>query len=340
MKYKVVKNTEEFKGLKKDWDKLYKENQKHSVFQSFNFNYYSWKESLEKSDVNLSVVLVLKDAEIISLLPFYIDKHKRLRFINDIHSDFCDILNKVDIDFNNVIQHIQSEYKIKSVQLINLRKDSNLINTISSSNLVESEKYSVLELGKGIFPDNFSGYKSKQKTEFRRILKINKDKTHQILNSPVDEFPERNIDELRKKMIELGIRNDSFLPTSQVKLIKQLYQENLLSISVVKSDTSLNAISFILNDKSQKIIWIDMFDDSKMVNLFNYISLMSIFSGKDSVDINFGRGTYGYKISNFLPEIKSLYSIFLFSSKWQEFKFRFNNSVFSILKYLYKKLKK
>ena len=141
-------------------------------------------------------------------------------------------------------------------------------------------------------------------------------------------------------MIGLGIRNESFLPTSQVKLIKQLYHEKLLSISVVKSNTSVNAISFILNDQCQRIIWIDMFDESKMINLFNYISLFSSFSEKNSININFGRGTYGYKISNFLPEIKPLYSIFLFSSNWQEFKFRFNTNVFSILRYLYKKIKK
>ena len=83
-----------------------------------------------------------------------------------------------------------------------------------------------------------------------------------------------------------------------------------------------------------------MYDESKMVNLFNYISLVSRFSEKESININFGRGDYGYKISNFLPEIKSLYSVFLFSSDWQEFKFRFKNNVFSILRYLYKKIKK
>lgn len=340
MNYKIVKNIEEFKSLKQDWNRLYKENQKYSVFQSFDFNYYSWKYSLEYIDINLSIILVLKDLEITSILPFYIDKYKRLRFINDIHSDFCDIISKVDIDFNRVKKYIQSEFKIKSVHLINLREDSNLINDFLSYNLVEGEKYSVIALEKGRFPDNFSTYKSKQKTEFKRILKINNGKTHQILNFPEDDFPERNIDKLRKKMIGLGIRNESFLPTSQVKLIKQLYHEKLLSISVVKSNTSVNAISFILNDQCQRIIWIDMFDESKMINLFNYISLFSSFSEKNSININFGRGTYGYKISNFLPEIKPLYSIFLFSSNWQEFKFRFNTNVFSILRYLYKKIKK
>lgn len=340
MKYKIVKNIEEFKSLKKDWNRLYIENQKYSVFQSFDFNFYSWKYFLENIDIKLTIVLILKDDEITSILPFYIDKYKRLRFINDIHSDFCDILSKLDIDFNRVNQFIQSEFRIKSVHLINLRKDSNLINDFLSDNLVESEKYSVITLEKGSFPDNFARYRSKQKTEFKRIVKINKGKTHQILNFPEDAFPERNIDELRKKMIGFGIRNESFLPTSQVKLIKQLYHEKLLSISVVKSNTSFNAISFILNDQCQRIIWIDMFDESKMVNLFNYISLVSSFSEKDSININFGRGTYGYKISNFLPEIKSLYSVFLFSSNWQEFKFRFNNNVFSILRYLYKKIKK
>ena len=77
-----------------------------------------------------------------------------------------------------------------------------------------------------------------------------------------------------------------------------------------------------------------MYDESKMINLFNYINLMSKNSFKNSIIINFGRGLYNYKISNFLPEKRDLFSISIFSSKWQEFKFKSENKLIEFLKYL------
>ena len=68
------------------------------------------------------------------------------------------------------------------------------------------------------------------------------------------------------------------------------------------------------------MFWIDMFDDSKMINLFNYISFISKKSFNNQININFGRGLYRYKIKNFLPNERDLHSILIYSSKWQEFK--------------------
>ena len=40
----------------------------------------------------------------IHFIPFYIDAKKRLRLINDIHVDFCDILANKEFDYNLFFQ--------------------------------------------------------------------------------------------------------------------------------------------------------------------------------------------------------------------------------------------
>ena len=87
------------------------------------------------------------------------------------------------------------------------------------------------------------------------------------------------------------------------------------------------------------LVWIDMYDDSKMINLYNYILAISSLSAEESVKINFGRGSYNYKIKNFLPVEKKLYSMYIFSSKSSELKFFFERRVIKLIKHVYNKIK-
>ena len=48
---------------------------------------------------------------------------------------------------------------------------------------------------------------------------------------------------------------------------------------------SINSISFILCKKSNYLIWIDLYDNTKMINLFNYVSLISSLSKKNKINI-------------------------------------------------------
>jgi len=339
MQFKVITNIKDFKNLENDWNLLFLKEKKYSIFQSFKFNYSSWEEDLGKLKNILSIVVIYIGCDIKAIFPFYIDKQLKLRFINDVHSDFCDYLSSIDIDIDEIINKLKLQFPIKHIQLINLRSDTNtLINLKSDFNYNSFAEYSVLELEKGFFPDNILNYKSKQKTEFRRILKINKEKTHHMINANNSDFPISEINFLREKMISLGLRDKRFLCLSQLKIIEKLFKDNKIILSIVKTSDRIHAISFLMKDSRQYLIWIDMYDDSKMVNLYNYISVITSLSSESSVIINFGRGGYNYKLRNFLPEVLELYSINIFTSKWQEYKFNIEERVFKILKYLYNKI--
>lgn len=345
MKIKIYNKIEDLLLIKEDWNKLFIKGD-YSVFQSFDFNYYSWKHELISDNRNqLAITVIRTNKGVVAIFPFYIDSNKQLRFINDIHADFCDCISLQQIDIKKVFQATNEQYQIENIQLINLKADS-IIKTFFEDIkddlllLEPYEKYSELQLEKGDFPNNYSKYKSKQKTEFRRIKKINKDKTHYLFSVLSLDFPKKNIISLREKMIALGYRKNNFLSDEQLMIIENLYLERKMLISMIKKNNKVHALSFVLKKSNEYLFWIDMFDDTKMVNIFNYISLMQELSSKNTVKMNLGRGTYNYKITNFKPEIKQLFAIFIFSSKFQKLSFLFFKNVKNSIRVIYKKIKR
>ena len=105
---KLIEDIERFKDLKEEWDLLYN-CALYPVFQSFSFNYAAWQFQLSESKKNqLKIVVIFNDNQLVAIFPFYLDSRKCLRFIADIHVDFCDCLtNNTLIDFQEVSDFFQ-----------------------------------------------------------------------------------------------------------------------------------------------------------------------------------------------------------------------------------------
>ena len=341
MKYRIISETHLFKELKGSWDYLFNLGI-YSVFQSFDFNYYSWQTELVKNGLNFLTIIEIKtDHETIAILPLYIDQNKQLRFINDNHADFCDILTRIDLDLDAVLAYACNNLSYNSTHFINLKEDSYIYNYFkkkASANyyLKCFQAYSYLILSHNIFPENFSRYKSKNISNFRRIKKKNIDMLHYIISADDDVFPLKEITFLRNSMIDLGIRNANFLDNSRIELLEKLFNSQKLIISIVKKGSYPNAISLILKDCNEYIFWIDMYDDTKMINLYNYLSFIENKSKEMNSKINFGRGAYNYKIMNFLPDVKYLFAIFIFKNKFSKISFIFFNVLQDFIKSIYK----
>ena len=58
-------------------------------------------------------------------------------------------------------------------------------------------------------------------------------------------------------------------------MLKQLFDKKHVVLSLVRDNTKFKAVSFIITRFNKHLFWIDMYDESKMINLFNYINLMS-----------------------------------------------------------------
>ena len=342
MRVRIISEIQEFLDYKDKWDAIFNKHD-YSFFQSFEFNYYSWINELSKNKLNRLCIISLKNNGLVfAILPLYIDSKRRLRFINDIHADFCDVLSNKKFDFENILSEISNQLKFDSVHFINLRKDSFLYalyekNTLRNCCLKPFAMYSDLVIPSGIFPSNVLRYRSKQKTEFRRVKKKNIDKDYQLLLKDDADFPIKEIQQLRERMIELGLRKANFLDEKRLLLLTQLFNSNRMLVSMVKNKNNIHAISFILTNENEYLFWIDMYDNTKMINIYNYILFMESISFDNNVKINFGRGVYDYKVENFKPDIKQLFALYIYRNQLHLSLFLFIDKIKGVLKSFYKK---
>ena len=341
---KIISDTDGLDVIKNDWCDLFS-SEGNSIFQSFEFNYYSWKAELSMNQLNkLCVVIVYTSKQVSSILPLYVDSKKALRFINDQHADYCDVLTNNKFDIKTILFNISKQFKFYSVHFINLRDDSALYTLFNKGALKNSliepcGEYSDLAICSGSFPEKIPRYTSKQKTEFRRVKKKNKDNSLDILCVEFTAFPENEINLLKVRMVELGLRRSSFLDHDRVLLLKELYNSKKMIISRVKNKSDVHAISFILRHDNEYLFWIDMYDATKMINIYNYILFIENISINRNVNINFGRGIYHYKLMNFKPDIKRLFAVYVFVNQFRLIVFLCLDRINNFLKFIYKRIK-
>ena len=345
MRVRIISEIQEFFEYKDQWDAIFNKHD-YSFFQSFEFNYYSWISELSKNKLNRLCIVSLKNNGLVfAILPLYIDSKRRLRFINDMHADFCDVLSEQKFELETVLSEIGDKFKFHSIHFINFTKDSFLYklfktNHLNNSLVMTHAKYSDIVISAGSFPNSVIRYKSKQKTEFRRVKKKNLGKDHYILQKDDDQdFPINEIYKLRERIIKLRLRKDNFLDEGRLLLLRELYNSNRIFISLVKTKVNTHAISFISRNKNDYLFWIDMYDNSKMINIYNYILFIEKISLNNSVNINFGRGVYDYKIENFKPDIKQLFAVYIYKNKFKLSLFIFVERIINFLKSIYKKFK-
>ena len=263
MKVKVLNNNSQILEIKEDWNKLFNKGS-YSVFQSFDFCYES---SLEK---NLFIICLIEDNEIIEIWPCEIINRK-LRFINDTHADFCDIITSSNS--NAVVDYLKDLNLFGSLRFINLKADSLVKNKLSKVifyDLRNSINYSVLSLTKtDAFPANFNHFVYRQKRRLKRIL--NKYSTNHILYTSSDsKFPLNEIINLKNQMISIKSRGNEFLDKSFLRFSERLFNSGKLIVSKIELEGKVVAISLLFKSDNYYSFWIDLYTDLKMINLFYY----------------------------------------------------------------------
>jgi len=346
MQISVINKIEDLLLIKEDWDELFIKGD-YSVFQSFDFNYQSWKyEFISDKRNQLAVTVITINESIVAIFPFYIDGNKQLRFINDIHFDFCDFITKESIDFLVVYHYLKQEIGFKSIRLINVKQEANIYKAISELKIknkvvLSISEYSSLNVEKGIFPYNVPHFRSHQKHRINKAYNKHEDKQCQILSIDQHDFPKKDMLILSLRMISLSIRKDNFLTKERLLLIESLYNAGIVIINILKKEDQVISMNILLKKSPREFIfWIDLFDDTQMINITSYIRFIRTTSSESSVDINFGRGRYFYKVSNFAPKFHILYGIYIFANIWQRWKFIIFEGAKGLLKLVYKKLRK
>lgn len=332
MKVKVLYNNSQLLEIKEDWNRLF-DLGCYSIFQSYDFCYES---SLGK---NIFIICLIDSAEIIEIWPCQIINRK-LRFINDTHSDFCDIITSSNS--NAVVDYLRELNLLGSLRFINLKTDSFVKNKLSKVifyDLRNSINYSVLSLTKtNAFPANFNHFVYRQKRRLKRIL--NKYSTNHVLFTSTDsEFPLDEIINLKNKMILLKIRDNKFLDKSFLGLSEKLFNSGKLIVSKIELEGEVVAISLLFKSGNYYSFWVDLYTDLKMINLYHNTLFIKKITKFSDASFNFGRGAYNYKTQNFSPEVYVLEEFSTFNSSLGKKYFQFSKWLFNEFLRIYKKIK-
>tara|TARA_B100001250_G_scaffold40975_1_gene32429 strand:- start:11546 stop:12550 length:1005 start_codon:yes stop_codon:yes gene_type:complete len=334
MKIEIYKYKDQIAELKEDWDLLF-DNGEYSVFQSFVYCFNSLN-----SDSRPFVICLFNDDGIQEIWPLEFINNK-LRFINDTHADFCDILSETDSPL--VRECLVAMRQIGKLRLRNLKSGANVIDKINNMSFADfhlSLKFSVLSLFQtDSFPSNFNHFVYRQKRRLKRIL-TKYSCEHLLCENHSDNFPIKEIADLRSVMILQGKRNKEFLEDNFLLLVESLYNSGLLIVSVIKVQDVVSAISLVFKKDNHYTFWIDLFDEKPMINLYHNTLFLKNITESSEASFNFGRGDYNYKIQNYSPEVFDLFELNTFENYFERllFKiFRFNKKM---MNYCYKKIRR
>lgn len=323
--FRIITNENQFQEIKSQWCELYEKLDNVTVFQSYEWNYQFWK-NIHQEDKLFIVVFFGKNINSLSaIFPLIVDKKRRLRFIGDIHSDYSDFLitNMEIIDqydlFKTFQKIIHNENMIKSIELKNINFDNIYLGFMGfqfdyKQIVYQSNAYSYTTLkGDEEFFKSFSHFKSRQRSELKRIYKKNEKFTSHIYDNFKTPIPIEKIKKLMLCMVDNSSRGEGFLDEKLLSTIETLYIKGYLLINEVNKNDNSIAMNFILYNRNKYIFWIDLYDDIKFINIYSYLKFMEhvCMDNKENENIfDFGRGLYNYKIKNFYPLIKPQVTFF------------------------------
>lgn len=335
MKIEIIRDINHLDYIKKDWVSMYESDDDYTVFQSFEYNYYS---STLKHD-QLFVIVLKKDDKIIQIWPCVLYR-KKLKFINQSHADYCDILSHLQTE--EVCDFILQSEEVHSISFQNVRPKSKLLHLLGSFNylsVLRDVKFLELNLLKtDNFPSNFTHFVHRQRRRLKRILQKY---DGNLMTCQIDDsiFPRESIIYLRKKMIDKGVRNNNFLNEDLMNLMIELYNSGKLKISILRILGEVSSISCFFQNDNKYLFWIDLFDEKKMVNIYhNTLFMKKVTSYTDAV-FNFGRGDYLYKTQNFNPKVYDLYNVHVFKIGYQFWFYLVKSKLLYFLKLIYKFIK-
>ncbi len=356
MNYNIISTEKDLFSYKETWHKLY-EKTDLLPFASFEWN-TEWYSKAYKT--NFLYIIIIYESSInapLAICPMMIDKAGYLRFIADTHSDYSDFLVDPDIKsykyhevMKKIAEAIQNEPKIACIELKNIAQTNRHIGLFSSlldykKIIYQSNAVSFKKMGpkRNLF-DNFDYLSSKQRSELKRLYKKHSNLECIVYDVNSNKFPRSQIEEIVEEMVVNNIRDKNFLNKTLLNIIESLYNEGTMIISsLVDEENKILSMNFILKsrDESVYLFWIDIYRDIPYINLSAYLYFIEwlTVNKKEPFTIDFGRGLYGYKIKNFIPEIELQFTLFYAKSSIGFIKYLIKLSALLSIKDFYKKNK-
>lgn len=315
----VIDSIIELKKIEKEWKSLCSISNAYTPFQAYEYIKSAWVNLSHSGNLHVIKVIRQKDGLLQMILPTFLDGHGRLRFVNDIHTDFCTPIVHPDFEYDyhmysEIATYIRESNIIKGFTFDNLQENCYLLSIMEyffkGSIIRISNKWSAMTIEKrgSSFIDGLMYINAKDRYKLKKMSKDSSKTTMKMYHKDTDSYPKGIINELINDMITKHIRSEAYFHETFLKIFEECYNEKLLSIGITYEENSPISANLYFINGHEFIDWIAMYKDRRY-NTWNLLQVIDFIYNAGGGVLNFARGQYDYKIRNFKPVIHSLYRI-------------------------------
>lgn len=323
----ILKTDDVFKALEGEWEELFLNAKDVTFFQTFKYNWIAWNVFATEYD-KLHILIYRTGKKVLqAIFPFYLDKKGCLRFINDIHTDFCNVIvSKEVVTIHNLMydvwKNIRDDAEVKFVFLDNVLQNSPVLSYwkvfFGNAFVFSQTEHSWLNCvqSENVLKE-FNHLTNKEKCRLTAVQKKSANSEIKVYYKENEPYPEKVVMHLVEEMIGCKTRSSGYLSSSMLTFMKELYDNGLVEIPVVYDNEEPISLGFqfVNETKDFTMIWVILYKD-KQFNLWNNIRYVVDKSQRGASTFNFGRGGYDYKMHNFRPQVENLYRFMASKTKW------------------------
>ena len=323
----IVDTIDKFKTLESEWNSLFFQAKDVTFFQTFKYNWIAWETFSTPVDRLFIIAYRTDKKELQAIFPFYLNKKGHLKFINDKHTDFCNAIISKDAEatYNlmyDVWKFIGDEKSVKFLFLDNVVANSPVLSYwkvfFSNAFVFSQTEHSWINCFKS---DNiFTDFQYLRAKERKRLVVLDKKSSHcslKIFHIMNESYPEDVVNRLAQEMMAMGLRSSSYLNDTMRVFMRRLYESGLVELSILYDGDEPISMGFVFinEQRTYSMRWVILYKSTQF-NLWNYARYIVEKSRIGESIIDFGRGGYDYKMSNFRPQIENLYRFMASKTKW------------------------
>ena len=323
----IIVTIVKFKTLVIEWNSLFLNANDVTFFQTFKYNWIAWETFATPNDKLYIIIYRTNDKELQAIFPFYINGKGFLKFINDRHTDFCNIIISKEVVaiynlMNDVWKFVEEDKLIRFLLLDNVVSNSPILaywKVFQGNAFVFSQtEHSWLNCPKS--ESIFSEFRHLNAKERKRLVTLDKKSVQcnmKIFNIANEPYPEHVINRIIQLMIDSGLRSSSYLNDTMRLFMRKLYENGLVELPVLYDNGEPISLGFVFvnEQRTYSMRWVILYKSGQF-NLWNNVRYIVEKSQIGSSVVDFGRGGYDYKMQNFRPQVENLYRFMASKTKW------------------------
>lgn len=327
----IINNEIEMKQAEEVWEKLRFQSPSSTPFQSYAYIESAWHNMVANGTLHIIKVIRHKDKLLQAIFPCYIDNRGYLRFINDIHTDFCSpiVLPEFEYDYHfylEVSDYIKETPEIKGFMFDDLMEDCHLIAIMEyffkGSIVRMTNKWSAMKIDASSADNYLAAIPYMSAKDRSKMKKMDKDasKTNFTFQGISDApYPKAVIKCIIDYMIANGERTEAYFSDKFLSVIEYCYNAGVLKVATTYVDDEPVSANIYMMNGNEYIDWLAISREGKY-NSINLLQMLEYIYNHGGGSLNFARGQYDYKIRNFKPVLHCLYRITYTKSKFGQFK--------------------